>query len=184
MSNYSFNVVTIVFSTRTRPRWQFSTLFPTHGLPSTRHNTHTPTQTEIHTHQCRPTTWREGRNVSPCLEEQLTTTTDQELNSSLLFLSCFLLLVDAASQQVFFEMVLHPPDWLMDSIVWCTVCSFIFINEIVPMFCRECVFVVVFFCVSLCVRESACHPYVFDSFFPPFETIKLLSSDRISNSDA
>lgn len=32
MSNYSFKVITIIFSTQTRPRCRFSTLFPTRGL--------------------------------------------------------------------------------------------------------------------------------------------------------
>lgn len=117
-----------------------------------------------HTQQCRPATWREGRNGSPCLEEQLTTTTDQELNFSLLFLSWFLLPEDAASQQVFFEMVLlllvFSSFWLTYEIFSVVLCMFYHTDEFVPMFCRVCVclwcFLFSFVCACVWVCEVEC----------------------------
>lgn len=75
------------------------------------------------------------------------------------------------------------PDSLNKSLVWCTVCSFIITQMSLFLCFVECVCLWCFFCA--CVRESACHPYVLESFFfSPSKTIKLLFSDHISNSNA
>lgn len=169
MSNYSFNVITIVFSTRTRPRWEFSTLFPTHGLPSIRHNTYT--HTNMNTHSPVPTHDPERRKK--CFSLPWGTAHNNHWSRTELF-SAFSELFPPSGGCCFSASVLWngspPPDWLMDSIVWCTVCSFIFINEFVPMFCRESVFVVFFFCLFFFVCEGECLSSIcFDSFSPVWD---------------
>lgn len=138
-------------------------------------------------------TWREGRNGSCCLEGQLTTTTDQELNFSLLFLSCFPPAVDAASQQVFFAMVLL---LLVFSIPWLTgwwdlygaalyVLPYTWVRTYVLQSVCVCLWCFLFFfvctCVWVCEREclSSIRSWIFFPRFRDDETAFLWSCKQL-----
>lgn len=185
MSNYSFNVITIIFSTQTRPRCEFATLFPTHGLimfrrafPSIRHGTHT------HTQQCRAT--RPGEKEDTVLLA-LRNRSQQPLIQNWTFLCFFwagssyrwMLLLSKCSLKRFSSSSPRcpPPPWLtpeVSSVVLCMFLSYGFARSYVLR--SVCLLVLFFFGLFFFARArvwvceveclSSIRSWIFFFFYP------------------
>lgn len=156
MSNYSFNVVTIIFSTQTRPKCEFSTLFPTHSLimfceafpASVMTHTTVPTRDPERRKKWFSLPWGTAHNnhwsrteLFSAFSELIPPTGGCCFSASVL-------------EMVLLLLVFSIPWLTLRSLVCCSVCFTIQMSSY--LYFAECVFACGVFCFSLCAHVCGC----------------------------